>query len=78
MGVESLSNLIKKEFPSLKIKKIRSGTRVLDWIIPHEWNIKNAYILDKYNQKIVDFKKNNLHLVGYSHSINKFLKKAKT
>ena len=38
-------------------KKIRSGTKVFDWKIPPEWNIKNAYIIDKYGQKIVDFKK---------------------
>ena len=76
-GNRKTLKLIKGKFSNLKIKKIRSGTKVLDWIIPHEWNIKNAYILDKYNRKIVDFKKNNLHLVSYSHSINKSLKKSK-
>ena len=76
-GNRKTLKLIKDQFSNLKIKKIRSGTKVLDWIIPHEWNIKNAYIIDKYGQKIVDFKKNNLHLVGYSHSINKSLKKNK-
>ena len=76
-GTRKTLKIIKNEFPSLKIKKIRSGTKVFDWKIPPEWNIKNAYIIDKYGQKIVDFKKNNLHLVGYSHSINKSLKKNK-
>jgi len=43
--------------------------------VPPEWNIKEAYILDKNNKKIINFKKNNLHLVGYSVPINKYFKK---
>ena len=75
IGVRKTLNIIKKEFSNLKIKKIKSGSKVFDWKIPPEWNIKDAYILDKDNKKIVDFKKNNLHLVGYSEPINKYFSK---
>lgn len=74
-GVRKSLSIIKKEFKDLKIKKIRSGSKVLDWIVPPEWNVKDAYVLNKFNQKIIDFKKNNLHLVGYSTPIKKTLKK---
>ena len=74
-GVRKTLKIIKNQFPKLKIKKIRSGTKVFDWRIPPEWNVKDAYILDKYNNKIVDFKKNNLHLVGYSIPVKKYLNK---
>ena len=74
-GVRKTLKIIKNQFPKLKIKKIRSGTKVFDWRIPPEWNIKDAYILDKYSNKIVDFKKNNLHLVGYSIPVRKYLNK---
>ena len=40
--------------------KVRSGTKVLDWIIPDEWNINDAYIKTPNGEKIVDFNKNNL------------------
>ena len=70
-GVKKTLNIIQKEFPKLKIKKLKSGTKVFDWNIPEEWNVRDAYIIDKYNNKIIDFKKNNLHLVGYSIPINK-------
>ena len=76
-GVRKTLKIIKREFPKLKICKIRSGTKVFDWNVPPEWNVKAAYILDKNNKKIVDFKNNNLHLVGYSTPINKFFSKKK-
>ena len=44
-------NIIKKEFPKLKIKKIPSKTKVFDWTIPKEWNVKDAYVKDKFGKK---------------------------
>ena len=74
-GVRSTLKIIQKEFPELKIKKIKSGTKVFDWNIPPEWNVSDAYILDKYNNKIIDFKINNLHLVSYSVPVKKYISK---
>ena len=74
-GVRKTLQIIKKEFPLLKIHNVKSGTKVFDWIIPPEWNISDGYILDKNNKKILDFKNNNLHVVGYSTPVNKFLLK---
>ena len=76
-GIRKTLKIIKKEFPKLKIHEIPSGTKVFDWNVPPEWNVKDAYILDKNNKKIVDFKNNNLHLVGYSVPVNKFFSKKK-
>src|SRR5210317_175823 len=74
-GVKKTLNIIKKEFPKLKIKKFKSGTKVFDWKIPEEWNVTDAYVIDKYNNRIIDFKTNNLHLVGYSIPIKKNITK---
>mgnify|MGYP001235990849 CR=1 FL=1 len=74
-GVRKTLNIIKEEFPKLKIKRFKSGTKVFDWNIPEEWNVSDAYVIDKYNKKIIDFKKNNLHLVGYSIPIKKKISK---
>ena len=38
-GVRKTLKLIKKEFKDLKIKKIKSGTKVFDWKVPPEWNL---------------------------------------
>ena len=74
-GVKKTLNIIQKEFPKLQIKRFKSGAKFFDWKIPEEWNIKDAYVIDKYNNKIIDFKKSNLHLVGYSIPIKKKITK---
>ena len=55
----------------IKFHSIKSGTKVFDWIVPDEWNVKEAYILTPEGEKICDFKKHNLRLVNYSEAINK-------
>ena len=76
-GIRQSLKIIQKEFKNLKIKSIKSGTKVFDWTVPPEWNVIDSYVLDKFNKKIIDFKKNNLHLVGYSTPTKKILSKKK-
>ena len=54
-----------------QLKSFKSGQHVYDWKIPKEWWIKDAYIKDSNQKKILDFKKNNLHLLNYSLPIKK-------
>ena len=74
-GTVKTLKIIKNKFKTLKIKKIKSGTRVFDWKVPQEWNVTEAYVLDKYKNKIINIKNNNLHLIGYSKAVKKILKK---
>ena len=75
-GIIKTLKIIKSQYKDLKIKKIRSGSKTFDWKIPPEWIVTQAYVIDKNNKKIIDFKKNNLHLVGFSKFINRKVKKA--
>ena len=63
--------ILKKIHNKLKIKNIDSGKKVFDWKIPNEWNAYEAWIKNSHGKKILDFKKNNLHLVSYSEKIHK-------
>ena len=74
-GTLKTLQIIKKRLPKLKIKKVKSNTNVYDWKVPPEWNLRQAYILDKNRKKIIDFEKNNLHIVGYSKPVNKYVSK---
>ena len=70
-GLRDSLNIIATEIPSLKLKRIPSGTKVFDWTIPEEWNVDDAYIICPSGKKICNFKKNNLHLVAYSIPVAK-------
>jgi aminopeptidase-like protein len=50
----------------LEIREIPTGTQVFDWTIPKEWNIKDAYIKNSKGDRVVDFRRSNLHVISYS------------
>lgn len=70
-GVRETLKILKEECPLLKTYEVPSGTKVYDWIVPKEWNIKDAWIKNPEGEKIIDFKQNNLHVLGYSTPVHK-------
>jgi aminopeptidase-like protein len=70
-GVRTTLRIIRDYISGLTIHEMPSGARCFDWIIPDEWNIRDAYIMDEKGNKIIDFKNNNLHVVGYSIPVDK-------
>jgi len=57
---------ILSELVDLKVTEIPCGTQCFDWTVPPEWNINEAWIKNSKGEKIVDFSKNNIHILGYS------------
>ncbi len=64
-GVRATLRIL-QEVIDLDICEVPSGTRALDWTIPREWNIREAYIITPDGKRIADFSVNNLHVLGYS------------
>lgn len=69
-GVRKTLSIL-REIVEFDIKEIPSGTVCYDWVVPDEWNIRDAYIEDSSGNKVIDFQENNLHLVSYSIPIDK-------
>ncbi len=68
-----LDEYVGKDGLKFNITEVPSGTQVYDWVIPKEWAITNAYIEDKQGNKIIDMKNNNLHVMGYSTPVDKWV-----
>lgn len=69
-GVRETLNIIKGMIP-LEIHEVPSGTKAFDWTVPREWNIRDAYVKNSKGEKVIDFKKSNLHVISYSIPVNK-------
>lgn len=71
-GVRQTLSYLKKLLPGLTIESVLSGRQVFDWVVPDEWVIRDAYISDESGTHVVDFRNSNLHVVGYSESVDQW------
>jgi len=69
-GLRQSLQIIRERIP-IKIYEIPTGTEVFDWTVPKEWNIRDAWIKDLQGNRIVDFRKSNLHVLNYSTPVDK-------
>src|SRR5690242_18618254 len=71
-GVRETLHLIGSHIP-IEVHNVPSGTKVFDWTVPKEWNIKDAYVKNSHGERIIDFRDSNLHAVNYSVAIKRRL-----
>ena len=64
-GLRDTLRAVQRHIP-LEIHEVPSGTQVFDWVVPREWNVRDAYVANAQGERVIDFRKHNLHLVNYS------------
>lgn len=72
-GVRETFAVLMKYMPDITLSEVPTGTPAFDWTVPKEWNIEEAFLENEQGERIVDFKENNLHVVGYSTPVDAFL-----
>ena len=68
-GLRETLRLIGGRVP-LTLHEVPSGTQVLDWTVPNEWNIRDAYVKNTRGERVIDFQEHNLHVLNYSAPVH--------
>ncbi|MBP9996404.1 MAG: DUF4910 domain-containing protein [Lachnospiraceae bacterium] len=71
--LDILKEYVEEAGISMQIHNVPTGTQVFDWTVPKEWVINEAYIEDENGNHIIDFKENNLHVMGYSTPVDEWV-----
>jgi aminopeptidase-like protein len=72
-GVRETLAYLQRLLPDLVVHSIASGERAFDWVVPDEWTVRDAYVTDERGERIIDFRESNLHLVGYSEPVDRWI-----
>ena len=64
-GVRETLAIVGEHVP-LETVEVPTGTKAFDWEVPREWNIRDAYVSDASGRRVIDFRRSNLSVVGYS------------
>jgi aminopeptidase-like protein len=75
-GVRATFDVIEEHIP-IQRTEIPSGTKVFDWVVPDEWNIRDAYVAGPDGSRVIDFRRSPLHVVSYSEPVRTQLPLAK-
>lgn len=62
-----------REYVPLTVHEVPSGTRIFDWTVPDEWEVRDAYIKNSRGERVVDWRSNNLHVMSYSQPVRRLL-----
>jgi aminopeptidase-like protein len=69
-GLRETLRAVQEQIP-LDLHEVATGTQVLDWTVPKEWNIRDAYVKNSQGERVIDFQKSNLHVVNYSVPVHR-------
>ncbi len=67
-GVRETFDILSEHIPITRTE-VPSGTQVFDWIVPDEWNLRDAYVAAPDGTRVIDFRESSLHVVSYSEPV---------
>ncbi len=70
LGTRQTLDVLSELLP-LDIRQVASGTQVFDWRVPDEWHVRDAWIGDADGQRVVDYRRSNLHVLAHSRAVRR-------
>lgn len=74
-GLRRTLGLLAEQLPGLTMHSVASGTPAFDWTVPDEWTLRDAYIADASGRRVVDMHASNLHVMGYSEPVDRWMER---
>ena len=75
-GVRRTLAILGEYLPDLQVHEVPTGTPALDWIVPREWNVRDAWVKNQRGERVIDFQEHNLHLMSYSVPVHGWFTRA--
>jgi len=72
-GVRDSLAYLGQLLPDLAVHEVATGTQVLDWTVPDEWTLRDAYIEDEAGTRVIDLADHGLHILGYSEPVDAWM-----
>ena len=69
-GVRQTLSILREYLPALRVYEVPSGTPALDWTVPAEWSIREAWVKNAAGERVIDFQQHNLHILQYSTPVH--------
>ncbi len=75
-GVRQTLAIVREYLPALQVHEVPSGTPALDWTVPAEWSIREAWVKNAAGERVIDFRAHNLHVLQYSTPVGGWFARA--
>jgi aminopeptidase-like protein len=74
-GVRETLRRLQRVTP-ITVHEVPSGSAAFDWTVPLEWNVRDAFVKNSKGERVIDFRRSNLHVVSYSVPVHRRMRLA--
>lgn len=68
-GVRDSLAILARDLP-VEVVELPTGTKVFDWTLPREWNVREAWVEAPDGTRVIDIADSPLHVLGYSTPVD--------
>ena len=72
-GFRTTLDILERDCGPMERHRFPTGQQVLDWVVPPEWSIREAWIKDPSGRTVLTLEDSNLHVVNYSVPVHRRL-----